>query len=365
MRFFRHLIAGALVALLAASAAQATGSLHIEYLKGDYVYSSETISSSGASAAGTAAPAGTGQARITAVGGAVVVKYGGTAPVATQTNGIRLQVGWSPVLVPLSAGEKIAIIEATDAPASAGGGGGGGGAATIADGADVIEGASTDTSATASVFGNLIAIKANTSGLALESGGNIAAVKADLDALVAAAANPAPVTQSGPWTNVGVQGTTASGATQTDNPLADGCRAATTQPTAVTDGQKVGVMCTVSGKVVTSPYAFPENYVSGTTSAMTGTTSTLVLAAPAAGLRNYVTNITCVNSHASVGTLVTVQDGSGGTALYTLAAASLFGGSSVVFPTPLRQPTTATGMYVANVTTGANDFCSMTGFKAP
>ena len=106
------------------------------------------------------------------------------------------------------------------------------------------------------------------------------------------------------------------------------------------------------------------NAVSGTTAAMTGTTSTSLVASPGGSLHNYILNLTCVNSHATVGTFVTVQDGSGGTALYTLAAASLFGGSSVTFPFPgLRQPTAATALFVADVTTGANVICSASGYK--
>ena len=110
--------------------------------------------------------------------------------------------------------------------------------------------------------------------------------------------------------------------------------------------------------------ASQANAVSGTTAAMTGTTSTSLIASPGGSLHNYILNITCVNSHATVGTFVTVQDGSGGTALYTLAAASVFGGSSISFAYPgLRQPTAATALYVADVTTGANVICSASGYK--
>lgn len=117
------------------------------------------------------------------------------------------------------------------------------------------------------------------------------------------------------------------------------------------------------GRLITTPYANPENWVQGTTAAMTGTTSTSLIAAPAAGLRNYVW-VSCVNSHATVGTFVTIQDGSGGTALATLAAGSLYGGQTMPAPIPIRQPTTATALFVANVTTGANVICSATGYKS-
>lgn len=210
----------------------------------------------------------------------------------------------------------------------------------------------------------LLDVKTNTTGLALETGGNLAASKADLDTLVAAAANPAVVTQSTASSlNAQVVGVAASGASVSGNPLLPGCKAINTPPTAVTNGQMIAQQCSLTGKLIIQPYANPENFVSAVTAAMTGTTSTLTLAAPAAGLRNYVTHLSCVNSHATVGTFINVQDGSGGTTLYTGAAAAVFGGFSFTFPVPLRQPTTATGLYVADVTTGANVVCSVSGYS--
>ena len=108
----------------------------------------------------------------------------------------------------------------------------------------------------------------------------------------------------------------------------------------------------------------PNNYVSGAiTTSMTGTTSTSLIAAPAAGLRNYITQITVSNAHATVGTDVIIQDGSGGTTLYTIPAAAVYGGAALTFPTPLRQPTTATAIFCANVTTGASTKVSASGYK--
>jgi hypothetical protein len=118
--------------------------------------------------------------------------------------------------------------------------------------------------------------------------------------------------------------------------------------------------------VVTLPYPFADtaNFVSGAiTTAMTGTTTTSLIAAPASGLRNYITQITVSNAHATVGTDVVIQDGSGGTTLYTIPAAAVYGGAVLTFPVPLRQPTTATAIYCANVTTGASTKVSASGYK--
>jgi hypothetical protein len=117
--------------------------------------------------------------------------------------------------------------------------------------------------------------------------------------------------------------------------------------------------------VTTSGGVSSANYVSGViATAMTGTTSTSLLAAPAAGLRNYITQITVSNSHATVGTDIVIQDGSGGTTLYVIPAAAVYGGAAISFPTPLRQPTLATAIYCANVTTGASTKVSCSGYKA-
>lgn len=114
----------------------------------------------------------------------------------------------------------------------------------------------------------------------------------------------------------------------------------------------------------TSP-ASSASLVSGViTSAMTGTTSTSLIAAPATGLRNYITQVTVSNSHATVGTDMILQDGSGGTTLYVIPAAAVYGGAALSFPVPLRQPTTATALYIANVTTGSSTKASASGYTA-
>lgn len=152
-------------------------------------------------------------------------------------------------------------------------------------------------------------------------------------------------------------------ATAPTNGIAAFGAAVNAEQTAATNGQAQRIVTDLVGKAITIPYANPENFVSGTTAAMTGTTSTSLIASPGGALRNYITWISCVNSHATVGTFVTVQDGSGGTALLTLAAGSVFGGESATLPAPLRQPTTATALFVADVTTGANVICSAVGYK--
>jgi hypothetical protein len=147
-------------------------------------------------------------------------------------------------------------------------------------------------------------------------------------------------------------------------PIKVGGRARSSEIAAVSSDDRSDFVTDLTGKQIVLPYANPENFVSGAiTSAMTGTTSTSLIAAPASGLRNYITTIVVSNSHATVGTDIAIQDGSGGTTLMTIPAASVYGGAVINLPVPLRQPTTATAIYCANVTTGASTKVSAVGYK--
>jgi hypothetical protein len=178
--------------------------------------------------------------------------------------------------------------------------------------------------------------------------------------------NPSPgfVPDGNPAT---VLGPDAVGAAPTHNPFAIGCTTKTTTPTVSTDGWLAYAYCDKRGAQLMWPYALPESAVSGLTAAMTGTTTTPVtgMGAPGSGLFNYITQVTCGNSHGTVGTFVDLQDGSGGTVFYTLPAAVNYGGAAPPFPFPLKQPTANTALYAKDQTTGANVICSVSGFKAP
>ena len=174
----------------------------------------------------------------------------------------------------------------------------------------------------------------------------------------------ANIASGGTGGSQGVGGTTATNVAITDNPVNLGAQAVNSENTAVTPARKVQLVADLVGKLIVLPYANPENFVSGViTTAMTGTTSTSLVAAPAAGLRNYLTSCTFSNEHATVGTSIVIQDGSGGTTLWTVPTAPAYGGAQITFPTPLRQPTTATAIFVANVTTGSSTKAACSGYK--
>jgi len=154
--------------------------------------------------------------------------------------------------------------------------------------------------------------------------------------------------------------------TSGQTPSTVACNALSATPTAYTTARTGPISCDLYGNVIVQPYSLPQNRIQGAiTSAMTGTTSTSLLAAPGANLYNYIQGIYCKNSHSTQGTLVAVQDGSGGTTMFQVAAAPAFGGDNSPLPSPWKQTTANTALYVANVTSGASTTCYAVGFKAP
>lgn len=304
-------------------------------------------------------------------------------------------------------------------------GGGSGGASTIADGADVAEGVTTDASVAAGAAGTVSAklrrlttdldaqntligvvtetapvtdtassglngrlqriaqrltslialiptalgagggLKVDGSGTALPVSGTITGITNQVDTNLKQIGGTNTV-NGGTAGSQSVGGMVANNGTINSavNPILVGGQAVSSENAANTTAKLSQFITDLVGKLIVLPYANPENFVSGAiTTAMTGTTTTSLIAAPAAGLRNYITQITVSNAHATVGTDVIIQDGSGGTTLYTIPAAAVYGGAAITLPTPLRQPTTATAIFCANVTTGASTKVSASGYK--
>src|SRR6266404_75989 len=147
-----------------------------------------------------------------------------------------------------------------------------------------------------------------------------------------------------------VGGQTATNVAITENPGNLGAQAMSSENSAVTTARKVQLVATLTGKQIVQPYANPENFVNGTTAAITDTTSTSTIASAGGSLRNYLTQCTITNSHATVGTFVKILDGS--TIIWEVYAAAVGGGAAATFPVPLRG-TAATAVNCQPVTTGA------------
>lgn len=181
-------------------------------------------------------------------------------------------------------------------------------------------------------------------------------------------------------------------------PVAGGAATATTgqavggtynsTPITITDTQQAGLQLDANGYLKTSIVAMPASntngqalaansgpvviasdqmplfstLVKGMTAQMTGTTSTSLLTAPGSAKYNYITSVTISNAHGTVGTEITLQDGSGGTAFWTFPAAPAYGGATINFSPPLKQTTSNTALYCANLTTGSATKVSVNGF---
>jgi len=183
--------------------------------------------------------------------------------------------------------------------------------------------------------------------------------------------NPLPAQVSDTWIgNVKLQ--QGASLLSISNPifsrLTDGTNGSTVKaastPAAATDtalvvDQRPGTM--VSGFPGTLALGAP--FVKGTTAAMTGTTSTQVVAAVASN-RLYITRVACKGDPSNgVGTKVQIQDGSGGTVLDTLSVSANGGGEQGTGSTPLFWTTSGNGLYAQNVTTGASVICTASGYS--
>ncbi len=212
------------------------------------------------------------------------------------------------------------IIRKLDQVIAASGGGGGGGAVTIADGADVALGTTTDAAITTSATGT---VSGKLRGLISLLVSKIFVKTADGDDVT--------------------QGTT------TDAAATDSTSAWST-------------IALLKGLI--AKYIPVTSFVSGVTAAITDTTVTDVLAAAGASTYNHITSILVTNSHATQGTFVTIQEETTATVLWEGYAAAVGGGFSCSFPIPIRQPTANKKIQAKCITTGTNVIVNVSGYKA-
>ena len=142
-----------------------------------------------------------------------------------------------------------------------------------------------------------------------------------------------------------------------------GMAARTTDAAVSASGDATRVLATLLGKQIILPYALPGLtwQYAGPTGGITDTADDAIQAAGGAGVRHYLTALTVINSHATVGTEVVIKDGS--TVIHRGYAAAAGGGYALTFPTPLRG-TAATALNVACITTGSATVVSASGFSA-
>ena len=113
------------------------------------------------------------------------------------------------------------------------------------------------------------------------------------------------------------------------------------------------------GKTVVKPFAPSVNDITGVTANKTDTADTAIFAAQGGIIRSFITSVTVTNENATA-TAVVIKDGS--TVLwrgFVKANDQIF----VHFPTPLRGSAN-TAINVANITTAASTYFTLTGYKA-
>lgn len=114
-----------------------------------------------------------------------------------------------------------------------------------------------------------------------------------------------------------VQGGTASGSAVANSPLTIGGRAATTNPSAVADGQVVNAMLTKHGKLVTIDGAPRELRGSQKTTISNSTAETTIVTAGASGVFNDVYMLHLANTGATT-TKVDIRDATSGSIIDTI-----------------------------------------------
>ena len=129
--------------------------------------------------------------------------------------------------------------------------------------------------------------------------------------------------------------------------------------TAGTDLDYIPPTLAADGRIVT--VAAPTAAMVTGTASVTDTTSTSLISAGAGSLRNYITAVQFANT-GSTTVLVTLQDGSGGTAL----ARSIIpagGGSNIYYDIPIKT-TAATALYFAAGGSSTTVYASAQGYRA-
>lgn len=163
---------------------------------------------------------------------------------------------------------------------------------------------------------------------------------------------------SHPVTNAGTfavqAGQAAHDAAISGNPVRVAGRGMSADYAAVTTGDVADILTTLLGKQVNIPHALPGATWSYAAAAggLVNTSGVTAKAAAGAGVRNYVTAIQVINSHATISTEVVIRDGASGTVLHRGWAQAAGGGYAIQFPTPLRG-TADTLIEIAEVTATA------------
>jgi len=183
-----------------------------------------------------------------------------------------------------------------------------------------------------------------------------------------------PVAQLGTVVLSGVStvgGAVSEGTAATTSPVLVGLEARTSSKTSVANASVVRPISTVDGRQVIRLNSIPENewvYAAASGGITNTTTAVTLVAAQAAGVRNYLTSLQLSSDALGAATEIAIRDGAGGTVLWRgkIGIAGIAGVSNIQFSDPLKS-TAATLLEVvtlsASVTGGV--YVNAQGYIAP
>ena len=174
--------------------------------------------------------------------------------------------------------------------------------------------------------------------------------------------NPLPVAQTG-YAN--------EGAAITSQPVPIGLEGRTSSKTSVTSGQAVRPISTVDGRQVIRLNSIPENewvYAAASGGITNTTTAATLVAAQAAGVRNYLTSLQLSSDALGAATEIAIRDGAGGTVLWRgkIGTAGIAGVITIQFSDPLKS-TAATLLEVVTLSASVfgGVYVNAQGYIAP
>jgi len=145
----------------------------------------------------------------------------------------------------------------------------------------------------------------------------------------------------------------------------------TSSKTSVTSGQAVRPISTADGRQITRLNSIPENewvYAAASGGITNTTTAATLVAAQAAGVRNYLTSLQISSDVLGAATEIAIRDGAGGTVLWRgkIGTAGIAGVSTIQFSDPLKS-TAATLLEVVTLSASVfgGVYVNAQGYIAP
>ncbi len=155
------------------------------------------------------------------------------------------------------------------------------------------------------------------------------------------------------------------------SPIAVGLECRTSSKTSVSNGTLVRSIATVDGRLITRLNSIPENewvYAAASGGITNTTTAATLVAAQAAGVRNYLTSLQLSSDVLGAATEIAIRDGAGGAVLWRgkIGTAGIAGVITIQFSDPLKS-TAATLLEVVTLTASVfgGVYVNAQGYKAP